>query len=221
MKPEWKGNREYLLVQLIGLIERFISSDKIRVLPALFAKDDLRRRIIITLNMSKIIQHIWESIRFENTKSIEPVFNQYQPIRSTGNVNPWYTGRKCEVTKKSHINFCVFDSRWEASVAFELDRNKNVEAWVKNDHLGFEILYIFKGVVKRFWPDFIIKLKSGKHLILEAKGIEKQKDRTKEKFTREWIQAVNSHGGFGIWDYAISKSPADIREIISITISKK
>ena len=45
-----------------------------------------------------------------------------------------------------------------------------VDAWVKNDHLGFEILYVFKGVVKKYRPDFLIRLKNGKMLVLEVKG---------------------------------------------------
>ena len=46
---------------------------------------------------------------------------------------------------KCHINQCVYDGTWEASEAFELDRNELVDAWVKNDHLGFEVVYIFDG----------------------------------------------------------------------------
>ena len=38
--------------------------------------------------------------------------------RSTGDMRSWYTGRPCELTKHSHINFCVFDSTWEASEAY-------------------------------------------------------------------------------------------------------
>ncbi len=72
------------------------------------------------------------------------------------------SGKPGEPTKRSQINFCVFDSTWEASEAFELDRNPVVEAWVKNDHLGFEILYIFKGEVRKYRPDFIVRLKNGK-----------------------------------------------------------
>ena len=33
----------------------------------------------------------------------------------------WYTSKPCERTARSHINFCVYDSTWEASEAFELD----------------------------------------------------------------------------------------------------
>ena len=73
----------------------------------------------------------------------------------------WYTGKPCEYTKRSHINFCVYDSTWEAAEAFELDRNDTVDAWVKNDHLGFEVLYVYQGVVRKYRPDFLIRLKTG------------------------------------------------------------
>ncbi len=61
--------------------------------------------------------------------------------------------RPCELTQRSHINMCVFDSRWEASEAFELDRNRGlVSAWAKNDHLGFEVTCSFKSVIRKFRP---------------------------------------------------------------------
>ncbi len=215
MKPKWKANREYLLAQLIRLVERFLTSGKIDIFPPLFYQEDLRRRILLTLNMNKVVQHIWQAIRFDNTESIVPVFDNDRPIRSTGDMRTWYTGKPCEYTKKSHINFCVFDSTWEASEAFELDRNPDVDAWVKNDHLGFEILYMFKGVVLKYRPDFIIRLKSGKHLVLETKGQDTQKDRTKREFLAEWVRAVNEHGGFGQWDWAVSTHPKDVERIIA------
>jgi type III restriction enzyme len=197
MKPNWKVNKEYLLAQLICLVEDFITFDKIQISPPLFYQDDLRRRILITLNMNKIVQHIWEAIRFENTESIEPIFDRDHPIRTTSDMRTWYTGKPCEYIKKSHINFCVFDSTWEASEAFALDHNLNVESWVKNDHLGFEILYIFEGVVRKYRPDFIIKLKTGGFLILETKGQDTQRDKTKRRFLDEWVKTVNQDGGFG------------------------
>ena len=105
MRPNWKGNKEFLLAQLIGLMEAFLSSGRLIILPPLFNHDDLRRRILIILNMNKLVQHIWEAIRFENTESIIPIFDSDHPIRSTGNMQTWYTGKPCEYTKRSHINF--------------------------------------------------------------------------------------------------------------------
>ncbi len=36
-----------------------------------------------------------------------------------------------------------------------------------------------------------------------------EKDRAKRRFLEEWIEAVNAHGGFGIWKSALVLKPAD------------
>lgn len=96
-----------------------------------------------------------------------------------------------------------------------VDRNPIVEVWVKNDHLGFEVLYMFKGVAHKYRPDFLIRLTSGTMLILEVKGQDTEKDKTKRKFLDEWVQAVNNKGGFGTWTWAVSFTPSDIGEILA------
>ncbi len=214
MKPTWEASKEYLLAQLIPLIEKFILSDKIVIFPRYYAEDDSRRRIVLTLSMQTIIQHIWQAIRKENAQFINPIFNREHPIRSTGEMRTWYTAKPCERTEKSHINVCVFDSTWEATEAFELDRNEHIESWVKNDHLGFDILYIFEGIVRKYRPDFIIRLTNGTNLILETKGQMTQRDITKRQFLKEWIEAVNAHGGFGSWTSAVSVNTSDIKGIL-------
>jgi len=214
MKPNWKANREYLLAQIIRITEDYLTSGRIVISPELFSQDEVRRRILYTLNMTRIVQHLWEAIRFENALAVVPVFDKERPIRSTGDMQPWFTRRPCEPAIRSHINLCVFDSRWEASEAFELDRNSNVAAWVKNDHLGFEILYVFKGVVLKYRPDYLIRLTSGKILVVEVKGLDSQQDKTKRQFLSEWAKAVNAHGGFGDWSCDVSRNPKDLLNIL-------
>ncbi|HUT52639.1 MAG TPA: DEAD/DEAH box helicase family protein [bacterium] len=216
MQATWKakGTKEVLLAQLIRLVERFIESDKISITPLLFNRDELRRRLMLTLHMSAIVKHIWEAIRFENAEKIEPQFDRDRPIRSTGDMISWYTGKPCEHTKKSHINMCVYDSTWEAAEAFHLDHNSYVEAWAKNDHLNFEIPYIYRGEHHKYRPDFLIKLTTGSFLVLETKGKDTDQDKTKRKFLDEWVRAVNEHGGFGQWKWAVSKDPADVADVI-------
>jgi len=114
------------------------------------------------------------------------------------------------VTRRSHISHCVYDSTWEAAESFELERSKQVRAWVKNDHLGFEIMYVYKGVVQKYRPDFLIRLATGKMLVLEVKGQDTQQNRTKREFLAEWVKAVNEHGGFGQWAWDVSFNPTDI-----------
>ena len=215
MRNTWEGSSVSLIAQLITIVEQFIQSDRIRITPPLFYQDDLRRRLTITLNMTKVVQHILHAIQFANSERIEPIFDADRPIRSTADMQTWYTGKPCEHTKRSHINMCVYDSTWEASEAFELDRNPNVESWVKNDHLGFEILYIFHGVIRKYRPDFLIRTKSGSMLVLETKGQIDDQSRTKRRFLDEWTKAVNQHGGFGQWQSAMSQHPAEVKGILA------
>lgn len=214
MKPTWKGNKDVLLAQVIRLVDKFVRSDKIRIDPPLFNTDDLRRRIVITLNMGKVVQHIWEAIRFENTQTLVPVFDSERPIRCTGDVQTWWTSRTRVVGLKSHMNVTVFDSTWETSEGMEFDRNENVAAWVKNDHLGFVVHYTYQGETHPYYPDFLLRLRNGGMLILETKGQDDQLNRTKREFLDEWVRAVNGDGRFGQWKWAVSKNPADIRGVI-------
>jgi type III restriction enzyme len=196
------------------LVEQFIRSDKLWITPPLFYQDELRRRLVITLNMTKVVQHVCDAIRFENTERLEPVFDRDHPIRSTADMSPWYTGKPCVPAARSHINFCVLDSAWEASDEFELDHSPAVAAWVKNDHLGFEIVYIYRGVVRKYRPDFLIRLTSGDMLVLETKGQDTEQDRVKRRFLDEWVNAVNAHGGFGRWRSAVAHQPGEIKDIL-------
>jgi type III restriction enzyme len=214
IKQSWKGSREILLAQLVRIVEQFIRSDRILISPPLFYQDELRRRLIITLNMSRIVQHVCEAVRQENTERLTPIFDRDHPIRSTGQMRTWYTSKPCQRTRKSHINICVYDSTWEASDAFVLDNSSAVSAWAKNDHLGFEVPYVYRGVVRKYRPDFLVRLANGDMLILETKGQDTELDRVKRCYLEEWVQAVNTHGAFGRWQWKVARHPGEIRDIL-------
>jgi type III restriction enzyme len=215
VKPGWPGSREVLLGQLVRIVERFLASDRIAIEPKVFADDPLRRRILLTLNMQRIVQQLFDAIRLENTVDRRLVLDRERPIRSTGDMLPWYSSKPCHATARSHINLCVFDSTWEASEAFALDHHPAVAAWAKNDHLGFEVHYLFQGGVHKYRPDFLIRLTNGVRLVLETKGQESDQDRTKREFLREWVEAVNDHGGFGRWACDVSRSPSDLADVLA------
>ena len=92
--------------------------------------------------------------------------------------------------------------------------SKGVKSFVKNDHLNFAIFYNFQGVVRRFFPDFIIKLTTGENLIVETKGQDNEQNKTKRSYLDEWCRAVNQHGGFGLWSWAVSFTPNDLDIIL-------
>ncbi len=215
VKPGWPGSREALLGQLVRIVERFLASDRIAITPRAYDEEPLRRRILLTLNMSRIVQHLFDAIRLENTTERKLVLDRERPLRSTGDMLPWYTSKPNAPTDRSHINFCVFDSGWESSEAFALDHHPQVAAWAKNEHLGFEVHYLFEGGVHKYRPDFLVRLKNGVVLVLETKGQETAQDRTKRDFLAEWVEAVNEHGGFGRWACDVSRSPSDVADVLA------
>ena len=170
MQEEWEGPRLILLGQLVRLAEQVIRSGAIVINPRSFAQDTLRRRLVLRLNMTAIVNYMWEAIRFENTEGLELIFDRDRPFLRTGDMRVWYTGRPCARTMRSHINYGVFDSTWEKADADILDRADEVAAWAKNDHLGFEVFYVYRGVVRKYRPDFLIRLTTGDMLVLETKG---------------------------------------------------
>jgi type III restriction enzyme len=213
MAPSWQGRKELLMIQLVRITEQFLNSKKL-IIKSKYYQEDLRKRLLIMLNMRKIVQHIFTAIRFENTQELAPVYDKEIPIKSTARMMTWYTGRPAEPTSKSHISHVVIDSTWEASESFELERNKHVVSWAKNDHLGFVIPYIFNGTIHNYYPDFLIKLDNGLMLVLEVKGIDSQQNKTKRKYLDEWVRAINADGRFGQWAWDVSFRTSDIKDII-------
>lgn len=212
-RGRFRSNPEFLFLQLVKLVETFWKTNKVHI-PDLFHQDDLRRRVLFALNIDKTVQHLFQHLREQNLSELEPIFNTDRPIAATGDMMTWYSTKPAAPTVKSHISHCVFDSTWEACEAYELEHNELVSAYAKNDHLGFHVFYLWNGSKRKYVPDFLIRLKNGKTLILEVKGEDSQQNQAKRQALGEWIQAVNQKGGFGTWAADVSFAPVDIPGIL-------
>jgi type III restriction enzyme len=51
--------------------------------------------------------------------------------------------------------------------------------------------------------------------VLEVKGQDTLKDKTKRDYLDEWVRAVNEDYGFGRWRWAVSTNPADLTGVLS------
>ena len=202
LKEQFKGQREYLLFQLVRLVEEFLASDKIEI-PSLFHQDPLRKRILLSLNIDLITQHLMQYVIEQNTLKLEPVFDGERPIGSTRDMRTWYTTRIAEPTQHSQISHIVVDSGWEKYAANVAETHSQVAAWAKNDHLGFSILYLWNGSKRKYIPDFLVRYESGKTLVLEIKGEDSPQDQAKRAALAQWVEAVNAHGGFGTWAWDV------------------
>lgn len=215
LKHGFTGNQDWLIQQLVRLTEQFLASDRLEI-PSLFHQDPLRRRILIALCMDTLVQHVTAQIHQQNSERLEPVFDPEFPIGSTRHMRAWYSTKHCFATDKSQISHAVVDSTWEHHTATLLEKHEAVTSYAKNDHLGFQIHYLWRGSRRRFIPDFLIRLTNGKQMVLEIKGEDSDQNRAKRMALDAWVRAVNSRGGFGIWCWDVVKAePSRLNDVIA------
>lgn len=92
------------------------------------------------------------------------VLDPYNPRGSTRHVN-FITSKPCWATgarpPKSQISHVVLDSGWEERLALALEGHPRVLAYARNRALGFEIPYLDGGTMRRYLPDFLVRLDDG------------------------------------------------------------
>ena len=213
LKPGFTGHPEFLMVQLIHLTEQFFESDRLEI-PSLFHQQPLKKRILLALSMDRIVQHVLSHVHEQNTERMEPVFDPEFPIGSTRTMRAWYSTKPCMETTRSQISHVVGDSTWEHYTANVLESMEQVAAYAKNDHLGFQIHYLWNGSRRRFVPDFLVRLHNGKTLVLEIKGEDSDQNMAKRAALDAWVKAVNERGGFGAWCWDVAFEPARIQDIV-------
>ena len=213
MMKVWKGSKEGLLMQIVNITEEFIRRDKIHIVDVP-KKDKLRTRLSILFNMQSVVRFVCNAINEKNIERKYIMLNLQTPIKSTGMMRSWYTKKLAEYAVKNHINLAVYENSWEVHAGNELERNNNVISWVKNDHIGFVIKYSYKGITHDYYPDFLIKLNNSVTLVLEIKGRDDEQNKTKRKYLKEWIDAVNEHGKYGSWAWDVAFHQTEVRAII-------
>ena len=208
------GDKQYLAVQLIRLVEQFLASDKLDI-PSLWHQDEKRRRLLFALNMDTVVAHVHRFVTEQNVERLAAVFDESRPIGSTAQMRPWLTTKPCQPTRHSQISHAVYDSVWEKAVVDICEKKKFVAAWAKNDHLDFTVRYLWKGSTRNFVPDYLIRFTNGKTLVLEVKGQDSEQNKAKRAAMQTWVKTINEQGGFGQWCFDVVFDPAKIMDVIS------
>jgi type III restriction enzyme len=141
--------------------------------------------------------------------AVRAVLDAYNRQGSTRHVNFNTSQLRYETDPdKSHINWCVLDSTWEGQFCTVVESHPRVLAYARNHNLGFEVPYRAGSTVKRYRPDFIVRIDDGRgpedplNLVVEVKGYrgEDAKDKALTMQTY-WVPAVNNLRTFGRWDF--------------------
>ncbi len=156
--------------------------------------------------------------RFENERPIKALLDPYNPTGSTRYVRFNTSKTDRWDTKgpppKSHINWIVLDSDWEAEFCRVAEAHPQVVAYVKNHNLGFEVPYRYASEIRRYLPDFIVLVNDGRpprpdgkpdllHLIVEIKGYRGEDAKEKASSMKTyWVPGVNHLGTHGRWAFA-------------------
>ena len=159
--------------------------------------------------------HVNEYVSAQNIEKLEVIYDEAQPIGSTALMRPWLTTKPCMPTTRSQISHVVYDSAWEKVVADICEKEPEITAWAKNDHLDFVVRYLWRGSSRNFLPDYLLRMANGKVLVLEVKGQDSERNKAKRAAMATWIQAVNEQGGFGQWCFDVVFDPAQTRDVIA------
>lgn len=214
MASQFTGSKEVLIQQLVRLVEQFFASNRLDI-PSLFHKEQARKRVLIGLAMDDIVQHVVAQVQQQNAERLEPVFDPEFPIGSTRSMRTWYSTKPVIETVKSQISYAVSDSTWEAYTTQILEKRAEVASYAKNDHLGFQVYYLWRGSRRKFVPDYLITLANGKRMVLEIKGEDSDQNRAKRLALDAWVRAVNARGGFGVWCWDVVKGePSKVDDVI-------
>lgn len=188
--------------------------------------DENYKKMIYFESSKTIADHINRGINphINTSEFIKPVFNYYNKFGSTKYVNG-NTSKDVYPTKKSHVNYVVMDSDWEAICAKTLEEIEEVESYVKNQFMGFNIPYVKEGKDRNYVTDFIarVRKKDGNmaNLMIEITGMNKDKIEKKWYVENRWLPAVNAvkdKYNFDEWHFI--EIANDVRDIKNQLINK-
>jgi len=179
------------------------------------------KRVLIFFETKRICDHIKRGIDTQqsSTDQVVPIFNYYNKFGSTKYVHG-QTSKPVYPTEKSHVNYVVADTqKWEQIAAKTLEELDEVEAYVKNEFLGFSFPYLAEdGEEHRYFPDFIARCRTADgrsvNLIIEVTGMNRDKAVKKWYVEYRWLPAVNavrSRYAYDEWDFI--EVANDIRDI--------
>jgi type III restriction enzyme len=169
----------------------------------------LKYKMLADMACTKIIAGI--NRKFIGVREIRGVLDPYNPTGSTMHVNfntsktlRWETdSRRC------HVNWVVLDSDWEAEFCRVAEAHPRVRAYVKNQNLGLEVPYRYGSEMRKYRPDFIVRVDDGRgeddllNLVVEIKGYRRE-DAKEKKSTMDtyWVPGVNHLASHGRWAFA-------------------
>ncbi|MCL6442742.1 MAG: DEAD/DEAH box helicase family protein [Alicyclobacillus sp.] len=207
---KWRDHGEAPKLHLFGQLKRITEEwlDTCLVCKGGTYPAQLMYQELADLACNRITAGIMQSL--VGDRPVKAILDPYNPVGSTSHVsfNTSKTRRWETDARKSHVNWVILDSDWEAEFCRVAESHPRVKSYVKNHNLGFEVPYRYGSQQRKYIPDFIVLFDDGRgdddllHLVVEIKGY-RGEDAKEKKSTMEnyWIPGVNNLGQYGRWAF--------------------
>lgn len=176
-----------------------------------FAKGVNRKDIGLRKNMDRVVKILRDGIVPDATSvdaPLMPVVNAVRKFITTSECGE-ETSRPILPVTKCQLNAVAFLSGPEREAAEMFDASPMIESFTANSQrFGFRILYEVGEEQHSYTPDYIIRLKGGKMLILEVKGgggehWDPNRVNAKNAAAKKWCTAVSNAKRYGDWNFEI------------------
>lgn len=199
-----------LFPQMLAVVQRYFA-EKVKVIAPNKLED-----VQFGTYFNDARQNLLSAIRPDSSAGDTAELPRFMhPIEgSTATVDFW-TNKQVRETTRSHVNYVIADSTWEAQAAYRLDKDSSVAAFFKNTGKHFTIPYDIAGERHEFWPDFIIRLARdpNEYLVLETKGYDEFAEK-KQQAAARWCDAVTADRRWGTWSFRMARSVEDVAYIL-------
>lgn len=218
----------YLFGQLKRIVRQWIDGGNLRCTGNTFPAQVLYQEIA-DMACNKIKAAITEAM--VGDRPIKAILDAYNPTGSTIHVN-FHTSKQTlwqTAPNKSHVNWVVCDSDWEAEFARVAEAHPRVRSYVKNQGLGFDVPYLYGSTSRKYIPDFIVQIDDGRpdllNLVVEIKGYRGEDAKEKAATMRNyWVPGVNNLEKFGRWGFAeftsVFEIDSDFNKLIQGLVKK-
>ncbi len=208
--------RHQIFPEVVKILQEYVKR-KVRFAPGV----DVRE-----LALERYTQQVREMVREEIIVGVAsknlpllPVLNRYEPFVTTGDVEDQTTRPIVRLTK-SHLNAAILWSDDERQAIDVLEELECVECFTPNSRkIGMTIPYRYNEGSFRYEPDFVVRLRGGKMLALEIKGLgglihDPNQIAAKNAAAAKWVEAVNNVKRFGEWAFVYCDAVKELRGMI-------
>ncbi len=207
-------DRTMLFMQVKNLFAQWMNGGYLKLDPTVGLYCVVKYRNIADAICQKMNLAIMRAVREKGEPRVRAIIDSFMPTGSTSRVNFRISRNSpkggCHGTAegKSHVNYAVCDSKWEAILCRVLEEHPATISYAKNFNLGFEVPYAM-GVENRLYlPDFLVLVDDGHgsddplHLVVEVKGYRYSDANIKKQTMEElWIPGVNAEKTYGRWAF--------------------